>query len=41
MTFAWWLVWMLSGEPRITTSHWLSFLILAAALDLGYTGSRA
>ncbi len=34
MTFVWWLVWVLSHSPDIMTSHWLSLLILAIAIDV-------
>jgi hypothetical protein len=41
MTFIWWFVWMLSNEPNITTSHWLSLLVLAVAIDIWGASSRA
>lgn len=34
MTLFWWLVWSLCSQPDISTAHWLSFLILAVAVDI-------
>lgn len=39
MTILWWVIWALSGEPAITSSHWLSVLILAIGFDI--YGSQA
>lgn len=42
MTLVWWFIWMLSNEPPITSSHWLSFLILAVGFDIwGSSGARS
>lgn len=42
MTLIWWIVWaILYSCPPITSSHWLSFLILAVALDLVDAAKKA